>query len=128
MKVTAIATRSGGWWAVEVPEVPGLLTQAKRLDQIPEMVADAAQFFDLDDVEVEVRADIPEDIAALVQLAKSRRAELREVEAEAATASREAVARLRFHGLPVRDVATLLEVSPQRVSQLESDTKTRATA
>ena len=32
MKVTAEATRSGGWWAVEVPEVDGAFTQACRLD------------------------------------------------------------------------------------------------
>jgi hypothetical protein len=41
MQVTAKATRSGSWWAVEVPEVDGAFTQARRLDQIPTMVADA---------------------------------------------------------------------------------------
>lgn len=42
MNVTAQARRRDGWWAVEVPEIPGLFTQAKRLDQIPNMVRDAA--------------------------------------------------------------------------------------
>jgi predicted RNase H-like HicB family nuclease len=41
MKVTAYVTRSDGWWAVEVPEVPGLFTQARTLDQVPAMVIDA---------------------------------------------------------------------------------------
>jgi len=33
-RLTAEATRSGGQWAIEVPEIPGLFTQAKRLDQV----------------------------------------------------------------------------------------------
>jgi len=42
MKLTAECQRSGGWWAVEVPEIPGLLTQARHLDQVASMVRDAA--------------------------------------------------------------------------------------
>lgn len=42
MKLTANATRSDGWWAVDVPEIEGLFTQARRLDQVPAMVQDAA--------------------------------------------------------------------------------------
>jgi hypothetical protein len=41
MKVTAQARRTGDWWAVEVPEVDDVFTQANRLDQVPAMVADA---------------------------------------------------------------------------------------
>ena len=55
MKVTAKVTRSGDWWAVEVPEVEGAFTQARRLDQIPEMVADAVHLLagvPAEDVEV----------------------------------------------------------------------------
>ena len=33
MEVTAEVSRSGAWWAVEVPEVPGAFTQAERLDR-----------------------------------------------------------------------------------------------
>lgn len=33
--------RSDDWWAVSDPEVTGAFTQAKRLDQVPAMVADA---------------------------------------------------------------------------------------
>lgn len=41
MRVTAAVTRSGRWWAIDVPEVPGVFTQARRLDQVPAMAADA---------------------------------------------------------------------------------------
>lgn len=42
MNVTAYAQRCNRWWAVEVPEIPELFTQAERLDQIPYMVRNAA--------------------------------------------------------------------------------------
>ena len=53
--VTAIAERSDGWWAVDVPELPGLFTQARRLDQIDGMVRDAAQMLgkEIGDVKLE---------------------------------------------------------------------------
>lgn len=41
MKVTAEVVRTGAWWAIEVPEVPGLFTQVKCLDQVEGMVQDA---------------------------------------------------------------------------------------
>ena len=37
MNVTAAAERSDGRWSVEVPEIPGLFTQTRRLDQIDAM-------------------------------------------------------------------------------------------
>lgn len=126
MKVTAKATREGGWWAVEVPEVPGLFTQAKRLDQVAEMVVDAAEMLGHPDVEVVVVPQLEGDDAALVESASARRAALREAEAAAAAASREAVARLRGEGLPVRDVATIMGISPQRVSVLDPTAGRRA--
>jgi len=42
MRVTASATRTGEWWAIEVKDVQGgLHTQARRLDQVASTVADA---------------------------------------------------------------------------------------
>lgn len=51
MRVTAVATRSGRWWAVEVPEVPGALTQALDPADIPANVREA----------VHLITDVPED-------------------------------------------------------------------
>lgn len=42
MKLTAIVTREGDWYAIEVPEIEGLYTQVRRLDQVEKMVTDAA--------------------------------------------------------------------------------------
>lgn len=40
--LTAIVRKSEGWYAVEVPEIPGLFTQTGRFGHIRDMVADAA--------------------------------------------------------------------------------------
>ncbi len=42
---TAFAQKDGNWWVVQLKEEPGLLTQARRLDQIPNTVRDALELF-----------------------------------------------------------------------------------
>jgi hypothetical protein len=63
MKVTARATRTGSWWAIEVTDVAGgLHTQARRLDQVASTVADAVALVanvPLETVEVEVMPKLP---------------------------------------------------------------------
>lgn len=123
MKVTAKATRSGQWWAVEVPEVEGAFTQARRLDQVPAMVADAIHLLTgvpLDEIEVQLGdVDLGDpQVLAEARAARERVATAARSQEEAARASRRAVARLRARGLSVRDVGVILDVSPQRVSQL----------
>lgn len=127
MKVTANAVRDGGWWVVEVVEVDGAFTQARRLDQVPAMVADAVSLLEgipAGEVEVDLEVDLGDPTA----LDQARRARA-QVEAaaraqeEAARASRAAVAHLRHRvKLSVRDTAVVLGVSPQRVSQLDQAT------
>lgn len=68
--VTALATRSGGWWAVHVPGVEGLFTQARRLEQIPDLVTDAAELLGVTDIEVAV---VPEIDAPIVASAVAKR-------------------------------------------------------
>jgi len=116
--VTAQAVRSGDWWAIEVPEIPGLFTQTRRLDQVAAMVQDAASMLGWPTVDVVVRASLSSEDQALVDAAAQGRAELSQAQKAAASASRRAVAKLREQGLTVRDVASLLGVSPQRVSAI----------
>ena len=33
--------RSGGWWAISVPDLKGVHSQARRLDQVPGMAREA---------------------------------------------------------------------------------------
>jgi predicted RNase H-like HicB family nuclease len=121
MRLTALCERSGGWWAVTVPEVAGLHTQAKRLDQIEAMVLDAAALLTGDPEEsfdVELAPVLAPAETELVASAKAARVRLRDAEAETAELSREAAARLAGQGLTLREIGTVLDVSPQWAHKL----------
>jgi predicted RNase H-like HicB family nuclease len=123
VKVTAKVTRSGGWWAVAVPELPGVFTQAKRLDQVGSMVADAVATM-LDDVsagevEVELLPDLPDVVSEHLTAARKAVEDAATASALASRRMREAVQELRGElDLSTRDAAILLGVSHQRVSQI----------
>jgi predicted XRE-type DNA-binding protein len=121
MQVTAIATRSGGWWAIEVPELPGLFTQTRRLDQIPDAVADAARLLGDDDVDVVVKPALPDDLQRTLKHVRAEASEAEAAQRRAAEDIRALVSHLRTQGLSVRDIGTILGVSPQRVSQLAAE-------
>lgn len=122
MELTVHAERSDGWWALSVPGVRGLHSQCKRLEQAEEVIKDAASLYferDADDFAVTVVPYIDGlDIDALRAQTDSMRQALSAAEVAAAKANRAAVKALRDQGLSVRDVAALLGISPQRVSQL----------
>lgn len=120
-RYTAVAERSGGWWAVRVREQPGVFTQAKRLDQVEPVVRDAlAAYLDLDprSFDVTLVEVLPEGVADEVRQARQARQEATRAQADADVAMRRAAARLVRSGLTVRDVGRVLGISPQRVSQL----------
>jgi predicted RNase H-like HicB family nuclease len=120
-KYDAFAHREGAWWAVEVPAVPGVFTQARRIDGVEMMARDAiAGVLDVDpgsfDIEVIIRMR-PDWQAATEELAAVR-AEAEAAEARASAKLREVAASLIAAGLPTRDVGAVLGISHQRVSQL----------
>lgn len=125
MKVTAVCERSGDWWAVRVPEVEGAFTQAKRLDQVPEMVADAVSLLaGVPADQVEVVLDLQESAAVWTPAVKDwfeaqrLQREAAKLQDDGASLARSSVRRLRQAGLSVRDIGVILQVSAQRVSQL----------
>jgi predicted RNase H-like HicB family nuclease len=115
------ARRDGRWWFVRVPEVPGAVTQARRLDQVEAMAREvvslllevAPDSFDLD-----VRAAIPDEVRAELARARDLQRQAERTQAEAATLVRDAARKLREQGLTVADVGAVLGVSFQRASQL----------
>ena len=120
-ELTALATRWGKWWSVEVPQIKGLHTQARRLDQIPAMVLDAAAGLTgrpESDFAVTIVPQLDEEHASLIDAVKLARSSLAEAQATAAATNREVVARLRGEGLTARDIAALLGISPQRAAAL----------
>jgi predicted RNase H-like HicB family nuclease len=120
----AIAERSdrtGGWWAIEVPELPGVFSQAKRLEQVSGMARDAvAAFLDVspDSVDIEVRPRLAEDLEALVTRAKRVREVAELMQREALDVTRAAVIGLDGAGLTVRDIGRVVGLSHQRVAQI----------
>ncbi|MBE6475073.1 MAG: hypothetical protein E7Z95_05820 [Actinomyces succiniciruminis] len=120
-RIEATAQYCDGWWAVEFTlQGHEYSTQARRLDEVVPMVADAAALMTgqpADDFEVHYEVRNADYVEAVEQYKAAAQASAR-ASATAAAASRHAVTLLRADGLPLRDIATLMGVSTQRVSQL----------
>ena len=125
----AVARRSGRWWAVEVPSLPGVFTQARTLDAVEPMVRDAIAMFRhaaAESIAVEVQCEPPAEARGDVEEALARRAEAERAQAAATAAMRQAVAALAQIGLTNRDAGRLLGVSHQRVAQIAASGKPAA--
>ena len=121
MELTANCVRDGNWWIVRVPEVRGLYTQVRRLDQVASWVLDAASMLDEQPPEgftVTVVPQFDDATLATVTSAKQARQRMRSTQEEAAKASRKAAAQLAAAGLTVRDIGEVLGVSYQHAASL----------
>ena len=118
--VTAIARRCDGWWAIEVPEIPGLFTQVRRLDQVAAMVKDAAATLNVKVNGVKVTPKLSEQDELMLQRMLDAKSAAIKTQEEASMLMRETVRILRNQGLTVRDVAELTGVTPQRISSLKA--------
>ena len=116
------AVRSGDWWSITVPELSGVFSQAKRLDQVERSAREAiAMMLDIDEARVgslEVDVTPPATVVELLKRLHNFVATANEATDAAAAARREAAQLLREEGLPIRDVGELIGVSHQRVSQI----------
>ena len=122
MTYAAKARRIGAWWALDVPEVPGVHTQVRRLDQAEAMVRDAiAAVRDIppDSFDVTIQPHLPQEARALVDQAATARARAAAAQEDAGRLTREAARLLvEQQGLTVRDAGALLAMSHQRIAQL----------
>lgn len=114
------ARRSGDWWALEVPDLPGVFSQAKRLDKAEAAAREAiALMLDTDpnsfDVVIEPQlSDTARQVLDEVQRARQAAQQAGE---EERLAMRRAAAVLT-RDLSQRDAGRVLGISFQRVSQL----------
>ncbi len=121
MIYTARARRSGSWWAIDVPGLPGVYSQARRLDRVGSMAREAiALFLDVDPATLDIRVEtnLPSDLRRDVDALGRLRAEADRLQAESSGALRHLTHELLGRGLSVRDAAAILGISHQRVSQL----------
>ena len=116
-------TRDGRWWMVHVPEIDQL-TQARRIGEVEEMarsliaISTGTRLSDITIDVVSVNVPAVGDIAAVANDVRQLRTRARDFEAEAAAATIKYSRQMADAGIPVRDIAQLLGISPQRVSQL----------
>lgn len=114
--------RSGDWWAITVPALPGVFSQAKRLDLIESMAREAiAMMLDVDESavgDIHVVVTPPDSVVELLKRLEESTAVAREATAAVAETQRRVAELLHNEGLPMRDVGRLLGVSHQRVSQI----------
>jgi predicted RNase H-like HicB family nuclease len=115
-------TRSGRWWAITVPALDGVFSQAKRLDQVEDSAREAISLMlDIDENDVgplDIIVTPPARAAELLRSLEVSVAAADEATRVAAATRREVAEVLRAEGLPLRDVGELIGVSHQRVSQL----------
>jgi predicted RNase H-like HicB family nuclease len=118
------AVRSGRWWAIEVPELDGVYSQARRLDQVELMAREAiALMLDVPegsfDLTIEVDRASLGDLRTVVEDALRARQAAEQAQDRASAAMRHAVGEIRSAGYTARDAGMLLGVSNQRISQIE---------
>jgi predicted RNase H-like HicB family nuclease len=118
---TVNAARARNWWALTVDELPGVFSQARRLDQVEAMARDAISLFleiPSGSFDLSVRQTLSPDTERIVNAAKTARAKAIAHQHVASERSRAAVRTLVAQGLPQRDIGRLLDLSHQRVAQL----------
>ncbi len=116
-----VAERDGKWWGLEVPEIPGTFSQARRLDQVEETIRDAISLMlevAKDSFDLEIDVQLPQDELAQLRAFKTAQEKAVKAQAESSERARLLVAQLEADGLTMRDIGQVLGVSHQRVSQL----------
>jgi predicted RNase H-like HicB family nuclease len=114
-----------GWWVATVPKVAGAHTQGRSIEQAMNRIREALGLWIEDANEAELMPDIhlPASVRSRVDRALVARRRARRMDEEASRATLDAITNLTDHqAMSVRDVATLLELSPARVGQLRPRT------
>lgn len=117
-----VAERAGKWWAARVPEVAGVHTQARRLEQVEAEAREAlALMLDVqpDSIAVKVEPKLPDEVSALISALTAAHAATEDAQAkERDAAHKVARALVEQLGLPQRDAGKILGVTHQRVQQI----------
>lgn len=121
-RYTVEARRSGGWWALSIPDLPGVHSQVRRLEQADKMIRDAvALAFDVSPDEINLSgpvAIVNPDVDELLKTTRASREQLAKLRVTVDTLSRQLAHELAAEGIPVRDIAQTLGVSFQHAAKL----------
>ncbi|MQY28615.1 hypothetical protein NRB56_41990 [Nocardia sp. RB56] len=128
MKYTAHVTgREGRWWSVEIPVLGAeAQTQARRLTDVEAEARDYISVaLDIVPSTIEVEVVIGDigrahDVQRRSERIRAARAEAQRLEQEAQRETQSLAGELAAEKIPVRDIATLVGTTFQRVGQLVS--------
>jgi predicted RNase H-like HicB family nuclease len=118
---TVEVRRSGRWWAIAVPELKGVFSQARRLVDVEPMARDAiSAVLDVSprSFDITMRPMLGDRLDKLAREARESRAAAQEAQVEASDRSVRALRSLQKAGIPLRDAGELLGMSHQRAAQL----------
>lgn len=117
-----VAERSGKWWAAHVPEVAGVHTQARRLEQVEAEAREALALMlevEPDSIAVTVEPRLPDEVSALISALTAAHEATEDAQSKEREAARKAArALVEGLGLPQRDAGKILGVTHQRVQQI----------
>jgi hypothetical protein len=116
-------TREGPYWVGSVRGLRGGATETRRLGNLEAAVRDLiAGLLDIDEATIELRLNyepaLEREGAKMVKQAIEARAQLRAAQEVYDSVMRQAASELRSESVSLRDSASLLGVSFQRVQQL----------
>ena len=114
--------REPGFWIIRVPEIPEVVTQARRMAEVKDNARQAIAVWTdspIDDIDVTITVVVPTVVQAALDEAQRLQSEASERLERAGTATRDAARWLTKElGLTLREAAEILGVSFQRVAQL----------
>lgn len=120
MEVKVECERREKNWVVSVPSLDNLEIISKRLDLATEQVKDLVheqQGIERCNIVLRVETSLP-GIICDIEAAQAKMREAEKLREQASAEIRAVVGKLREQGLSMRDIAVLMNVSPQRVAQL----------
>ena len=115
------AYQDGKWWSLQVQELPNAICQVKSLDQADEWIREAINIVSdepEDSFDVVIIPVVGEELEVALAEAREFAAELDQFQLRMARLSRSVVHDLSKLNIKGKDIAAILKVSPQRVSQL----------
>jgi predicted RNase H-like HicB family nuclease len=122
-----VVEREPGWWIIQIPEVKGAHSQARRLDDVERNAREAiAVTLDCGIDAFDVAIEIKRPAVVLNELAKARElyAESEAAQQRAGELARESIKHLTDDlGLTMRDAGKVANMSYQRIAQLRGGKK-----
>lgn len=124
---TVTATRSHGLWELKVDHIG--VTQSRKASGAEAMIRDFLCIMEAEDAEtatIDIEWHLSDDLDRRIRTTRATTAEAARLQSKAASAAREIIALLKAEGLSGRDIAIILGLSEQRVSQLSKSADTAA--